>query len=39
MMVAKISVAAYTFKPETDVIVRYEYNRRFTMRDIGKLSS
>ena len=39
MMVAKISVAAYTFKPETDIIVRYEYNRRFTMRDIGKLAA
>ena len=38
-MVAKISVAPYTFTPQTDVLVRYEYNRRYTMRDIGKLEA
>jgi len=38
-MVAKISIAPFTYKPETDVLVRYEYNRRYTMRDIGKLEA
>ena len=39
MQVARFSVAPFTFKPETDVIIQYEYNRRYTMNDIGKLES
>ena len=39
MLVARFSVAPFTFKPETDVIIQYEYNRRYTMNDIGKLES
>ena len=39
MLVARFSVAPFTFKPETDIIIQYEYNRRYTMGDIGKLES
>ena len=39
MLVARFSVAPFTFKPETDVIIQYEYNRRYTMNDIGRLES
>ena len=39
MKVARFSVAPFTFKPETDIIIQYEYNRRYTMNDIGKLES
>ena len=39
MLVARFSVAPFTFKPETDIIVQYEYNRRYTMNDIGRLES
>ena len=39
MIVARFSVAPFTFKPETDIIIQYEYNRRYTMNDIGKLES
>ena len=37
MLIARIEVGPYTYKPETDVTIHYEYNRRYTMRDIGKL--
>ena len=37
MLIARIEVGPYTYKPETDVTVHYEFNRRYTMRDIGKL--
>ena len=36
---ARFSVAPFTFKPETDIIIQYEYNRRYTMNDIGRLES
>ena len=39
MLIARIAVAPYTFKPETDVQINYEYNKRYTMRDIGKLEA
>ena len=39
MLVARYSVAPYSFTPETDIKIQYEYNRRNTMLDIGKLES
>jgi len=39
MLIARIAIAPYTFKPETDVQINYEYNKRYTMRDIGKLEA
>ena len=37
MLIAKISIAPYTFTPERDVIIGFKYTRRYTMQDIGKL--
>ena len=37
MLIAKISIAPYTFSPERDVIIGFQYTRRYTMQDIGKL--
>ena len=37
MLIARVEVGPYTYKPETDVTIHYEFNRRYTMRDIGKL--
>ena len=39
MLVARFSIGPYTYKPETDVQFQYEYNKRYTMRDIGKLEN
>ena len=39
MLIARIAIAPYTFKPETDIQINYEYNKRYTMRDIGKLEA
>ncbi|SVA71939.1 uncharacterized protein METZ01_LOCUS124793, partial [marine metagenome] len=36
MKLAEIAVPAYTFKP-SDVVIKRERNRRYTMKDIGKL--
>ena len=32
-------IGPYTYTPNKDVTVEYEYNRRFTMRDIGNLEA
>ena len=37
MLVARFSVGPYTYQPDTDVLIQYDYNKRYTMRDIGKL--
>ena len=37
MLVARVEVAPYTYTAEKDVTIKYEFNKRFTMRDIGKL--
>ena len=39
MLIARLRVGPYTYTPEKDVTVEYEYNRRFTMRDIGNLEA
>ena len=39
MLIARIAIAPYTFKPETDIQINYEYNKRYTMHDIGKLEA
>ena len=36
MLIASLSIPAYTFKP-SDVGIKREKNRRYTMKDIGKL--
>ena len=36
MKLAEVTIPAYTFRPQ-DVIMKREKNRRYTMRDIGKL--
>ena len=37
MLIAKVSIAPYTFSPEKDINIGFSYVRRYTMRDIGKL--
>ena len=37
MLIAKLSIAPYTFDPQTEIIIGFQYVRRYTMRDIGKL--
>ncbi len=39
MLIARIAVGPYTYKPETDITINYEYNKRYTMHDIGKLEA
>ena len=37
MLLAKISIAPYTFDAQNEIIIGFQYVRRYTMRDIGKL--
>ncbi len=37
MLIAKISIAPYTFDAAKEIIMGFAYVRRYTMRDIGKL--
>ena len=37
MLLCKYTVAPYTIDPENEVLVSYDYKRRYTMGDIGKL--
>ena len=37
MLLAKYTVAPYTFDPQNEVLVSHDYKRRYTMGDIGKL--
>ena len=37
MLLAKYTVAPYTFEPQNEVLVSHDYKRRYTMGDIGKL--
>ena len=37
MLIAKLSIAPYTFDAEKEIIIGFQYVRRYTMRDIGKL--
>ena len=37
MLIAKVSIAPYTFDAQKEVIIGFQYVRRYTMRDIGKL--
>ena len=37
MLLARYSVAPYTLDPENEVLISYDYKRRYTMGDIGKL--
>ena len=37
MLIAKISIAPYTFEAQNEIIMGFQYVRRYTMRDIGKL--
>ena len=39
MLIARIAVGPYTYTPETDITINYEYNKRYTMHDIGKLEA
>ena len=39
MLLAKYTVAPYTFDPENEVLVSHDYKRRYTMGDIGKLDT
>ena len=39
MLIARLRIGPYTYTPNKDVTVEYEYNRRFTMRDIGNLEA
>jgi len=39
MLLARYSVAPYTFDPENEVLISYDYKRRYTMGDIGKLEN
>ena len=37
MLIAKLSIAPYTFDAAKEIIIGFQYVRRYTMRDIGKL--
>ena len=37
MLIAKLSIAPYTFDAAREIIIGFQYVRRYTMRDIGKL--
>jgi len=37
MLMAKLSIAPYTFDAIKEIIIGFQYVRRYTMRDIGKL--
>ena len=39
MLLAKYTVAPYTFEPQNEVLISHEYKRRYTMGDIGKLDT